>query len=212
MDSPLVAPADAPQGDNQVDLAISDEDASPTTDTTLFDTKGPPKPVTITSALSGPTGTTTGTGVILSTDFWPGWRFQVPSGQTFSASKVGIHIQALGTELSIFGSLVALTGPSDDPDKLDLSGPDVIATTAFNMAPQASGSQNVSGTVNVKLDPGWYAVIFGAGRAGTKGLGTAFDNNTKLTGVQNIYVIKQSTQGISYTQSAVRLFVEGTMQ
>jgi hypothetical protein len=97
--------------------------------------------------------------VELSTNFWPGWRFQVPAGKTFTANKVGLHIYAKSAELSIFGSLVALTGPADQPDMLDLSGSDVIQTTVFDMAPAGSGSQNVSGKLNATLGPGWYAVI-----------------------------------------------------
>jgi hypothetical protein len=185
-------------------------DTLPTADT-LKDSKTP-STVTITNALSGPTGTTTGYAVELSTEFWPGWRFEVPAGNTFTVSKVGLHIYAKSVDLSIFGSLVALTGPSDQPDKLDLSGSDVIKTTVFNMAPVTSGSQNVSGTLKATLKPGWYAVIFGAGKSGTNGNGLAFNTNTKLTGVQNIFLITQSTQAVTPSTWASRLFVEGTMQ
>jgi hypothetical protein len=210
--SPVDAPpVDAPPGDSAIDLPGPAGDASPSLDTQPIDT-GPLAPVTITNALSGPTGTKTGTGVVLSTEFWPGWRFEVPPGKSFVTSAVGIHVWANSADLSIFGSLVALTGPTDEPDKFDLSGPDVIATTLFEMAPSALGSQNVSGALSATLSPGWYAVIFGSGRAGAKGQGNAFGNNTKLAGVDNIFVLKQSTQGISYTGEVARLFVEGTFQ
>jgi hypothetical protein len=148
--------------------------------------------------------------VTLSTEFWPGWRFEVPAGKAFVATGIGIHARAsYDTNLSIFGSLVALTGPKDDPDMLDLSGPDVIQSTVFNLAPGSKGSQNVSAKVNTTLGPGWYAVIFGAGRLGTDGAGTAVGNNTRLSGAQNIFAIRQSDKTVHGQASAARLFVVG---
>jgi hypothetical protein len=93
-----------------------------------------------------------------------GVRFQVTS--PVQTSAIGGQFTGSGT---LFGAVVALEGPGDFPDTINLSSPDVLGTAVMSpMAPADS-----SAPLSLTLTPGWYALVFGGGQFGASG-GPAF--------------------------------------
>lgn len=103
-------------------------------------------------------------GLLFSSNLWPGFRFQVT--RATRTQRVGLQLRpdAAGTA---FAAIVRLTGASDTPDAADLSSADVIARADVTL-PSATSSVVVSTDLDVALDPGWYALVFGTtGTGGT---------------------------------------------
>jgi len=81
-----------------------------------------------------------------------------------------------------------LDDESDFPDSGDLSTPDVLGSTELTFPVP---SAEVFGDLNLTLEPGWYALVFGSGLFGTSGNGAAPRNNTAFqpdSGVQWINI------------------------
>lgn len=95
--------------------------------------------------------------------------------------QIGGHFVGPFSEAdTIFGALVKLDGADDFPDSDDLSTPDVLASTLLELPLE---SADVYGDVNVKVDRGWYAILFGGGFRdrglfGARGRGSALLNNS----------------------------------
>ncbi len=109
-------------------------------------------------------------------DVFSGVRFQI--GQTVMTTRVGGHFVAdprFGD--SFFGAIVRLDGAMDFPDSGNLSTPDVLGTTLLTFP---NPSAEVFGNLTVKLDPGWYALVFGSGLFGATGSGAAVLNNPDI--------------------------------
>jgi hypothetical protein len=123
------------------------------------------------SATLGPTDATVGSGV---DDLqYLGVRFQLAS--TATARSIGGHFFGGG---QIFGAIVQLSSISDFPDTTDLSSADVLAHTLITVpAHSAEVSANIG---PITLAPGFYALIFGAGRFGATGVGAAPNDNTDI--------------------------------
>lgn len=137
------------------------------------------------------TGATSGSGISCTDFFYSGWRFEVTGGP-YESREIGGHFQqGSGT---IFGAIVRLSGPNDSPDSFDLTGSDVIGTTLIPL-PSSGGSQEARGTINVPLENGWYAVLFGGGRFGaTSNSGGLMGQNpsSAIGGVQNNVTYRQN--------------------
>jgi hypothetical protein len=75
---------------------------------------------------------------------------------------------ALVPQGPILGALIRLTGPTDVPDSINpLDTPDVLAriliTPDYDLA-------NIAGGIEpTRLDPGYYAILFGSGQFGATG-------------------------------------------
>lgn len=104
-------------------------------------------------------------GIVLSSGFWSGFRFEVPGGADVTTTSMQVNLKSndAGT---VFGALVRLTDRNDRPDAADLTSSDVLATTTLTV-PGGSASTTVSAPVTAVLPPGWYAAIFGTGAFGT---------------------------------------------
>ncbi|MCA9198488.1 MAG: tandem-95 repeat protein, partial [Planctomycetales bacterium] len=101
-----------------------------------------------------------------------GVRFEVT--ETIQVDRVGGNFQFIsGT--GPFAAIVQLDGPTDFPDSENLSTPDVLATTVVPVAYQQDG--DVRGDIDVTLQPGWYAVMFGTGAFGSTGITNLLLNN-----------------------------------
>jgi hypothetical protein len=72
----------------------------------------------------------------------------------------------------VFAAIVALTGPDDFPDSVDLSTPDVLGH-ALLPVPEDGLSFLNDAELTVNLTPGWYAIVYGSGRFGATGIGIA---------------------------------------
>ena len=122
------------------------------------------------SATIGTTPTTGTPGLLVDYQFI-GVKFQVLSNVVTNA--IGGNFQAVpgvGNE-TIFGAIVALSGPTGFPDSIDLSTPDVLGETLLSPPTQTSGE--VTAPLSLALPPGWYAVIFGSNLFGATGDGRA---------------------------------------
>lgn len=101
-------------------------------------------------------------GMVFSTNFWPGFRFQVTSATR--ARRVGLQL-APERAGSFFGAIVRLSSESDTPDAADLTGTDVVARIDLSM-PAAARAIVVDAPADVALEPGWYALVFGTDAVG----------------------------------------------
>jgi hypothetical protein len=88
-------------------------------------------------------------------------------GGHFAAPSVG----------DFFGAIVALDGAMDFPDSENLSTPDVIRHASLSFP---TSSAEVFGNLEVSLQPGWYALVYGSGLFGTSGIGGAPINNSDI--------------------------------
>jgi len=64
---------------------------------------------------------------------------------------------------TVFAAIVELSGPTDFPDSLDLSTPDLKAHTLLTIPP---GDADREASLSIGLNSGWYALGFGTGRFG----------------------------------------------
>ena len=103
-----------------------------------------------------------------------GVRFELT--QQVQTSQVGGHfLSAAGG--NFFGAIVQLDDGDDFPDSSDLSTADVlgIAELIFPVA-----SNEVFGDLELSLNTGWYALVFGSGLFDTTGSGAATRNNLDI--------------------------------
>ncbi|MCH8921558.1 MAG: tandem-95 repeat protein [Planctomycetes bacterium] len=102
-----------------------------------------------------------------------GSRFFVDA--TVQTERIGGQIAgnaAVGNGM-LFAAVVALSGPDDFPDSVDLSTPDVLGHTLLTIdAPDFNGHL-IAAPLDVTLTAGWYAIVYGSGRFGATGGGSA---------------------------------------
>ena len=141
------------------------------------------------SADVGRTGRFSGGGIGVSEDFFSGVRFELTEpaeigsiGGMFSSREDG----------TIFGAVVELPGGFSYPDPPDLSGNDVLGTTLLELPPFIDGIQDISAPLELSLDPGWYALMFGSGKFGATGNATAGGENPNPHPTADIITLRQS--------------------
>lgn len=128
------------------------------------------------SGMLGPTGLAQ--GEVPGTNVRPGVingvRFEL--SEPVKVDEIGGHfVGELGG--SFFGAIVQLDSESDFPNSGDLSSSDVLDTADLNFP---TLSAETFGEVDVQLEPGWYAVLFGSGLFDTLGAGVAPRNNPDI--------------------------------
>lgn len=114
-----------------------------------------------------------------------GVRFQIVD-QDVLTSRIGGHFVGGFADSSFFGAIVSLTDGLDFPDSLDFSTVDIVGATTLTFP---ESSTEVFGDLSVRLEPGWYAMVFGSGLFGTTGRGVALANNSDIESPS--YVIGQ---------------------
>lgn len=103
-----------------------------------------------------------------------GVRFELT--QQVITSQIGGHFVApLGG--TFFGVIVALDDANDFPDSGDLSTPDVLGNTLLSFPVP---SNEVFGDLNLSLEPGWYALVFGSGLFGATTNGATVRNGIDI--------------------------------
>jgi hypothetical protein len=115
-------------------------------------------------------------GAVVSPVVFDGVRFELTQGAL--TTSVGGHFVGYPSgDKSLFAAIVRLDNGTDFPNSGDLSTPDVLghALLAF-----PNPSAEVFGGLNVHLDPGWYALVFGSGLFGATGRGAALLNNPDI--------------------------------
>ncbi len=102
---------------------------------------------------------------------WPFHRFEIT--QPTKLQRVGgTFTNAVDTDIDVFAAIVELSGPTDNPDSLDLTTPDLVTTTLMTVAP-GTGFQTTA--LNQTLNPGWYALQFGNGAFGATSVPSLVD-------------------------------------
>ncbi|TWT72741.1 hypothetical protein Pla123a_40400 [Posidoniimonas polymericola] len=141
------------------------------------------------TSILGPTGITAQQflnqevpGTSISSDVFQAARFYLPQASRVAA--IGGHVIGLGANgpangprVTIFGAIVALDDETDFPDSFDLSTPDVKGVTLIDLP---ENSDVAFGSLDVPLQQGWYAMVFGTGLFGSDkslGIGGAARNN-----------------------------------
>ncbi len=141
------------------------------------------------------------TGV--SEEVFAGVRFHLEN--PVETSQVGGHVVARDLGSSFFGAIVRLTSEADFPDSLDLTTADVLGTAIGSLP---STSAEVLLDLDVSLEPGWYALVFGSGLFGATGEGITVRNGEDF-GSQS-YIGLQPNSGIGWinrTTSNNRRFI-----
>jgi hypothetical protein len=92
-----------------------------------------------------------------------GVRFQVDTQIT--TGSIGGYFSEFqpGLESDIVGAIVRLSGPRDFPNSFNLRTRDVLGTTMIHVS---APSGDFAGNLEVTLQPGWYALVFGPGGPG----------------------------------------------
>jgi hypothetical protein len=105
-----------------------------------------------------------------------GVRFQLL--QSATTTSVGGHfVDSPTSGDTFFGAIVRLDDQTDFPDSGNLSTPDVLGTTLITFP---NLSAEVFGDLELEMDPGWYALVFGSGLFGATGSGAAVLNNPDI--------------------------------
>jgi hypothetical protein len=121
--------------------------------------RGAAAQVVLESATLGATGQIGGTSV--TAQQFVGWRFQV--AQRFAVAEVGGHLLGFidpGSSGPIFAALIRLAAPQALPAGAPFLPAEIMASSTF-MPPFPSDEILVS--MQVTLDPGSYALVFGSG-------------------------------------------------
>jgi len=102
-----------------------------------------------------------------------GMRFELD--QPTRVSRVGGHfVGAVSGGNSLFGAIIRVEDEDDFPDSTDLSTSDIVGSTVFSLP---DSSALTYGEINLVLEPGWYALVFGSGLFDASGRGAALLNN-----------------------------------
>ena len=151
--------------------------------------------------------------ISLTANFWDGWRFEVPTGRTFRVTTIGFF-KNNGTGIgTLFGAVLALDGESGEPIEPDLEtaegvlADDVLALEVFDWP---SGEGDVSFEVDVVLEGGYHAILFGTGNHGASGTGQGPScAHDRVFGTQHPFTIVQSDGHLVLQGCDGRFFVEG---
>jgi hypothetical protein len=158
------------------------------------------------------TGNETNSALVLSDNFWPGFRFQVPAGGAVATTGIGVNIRssAAGT---VFAALVALTGPSDGPDSANLTSSDVLATTLLPL-PGGPSSTTTIEPITASLGPGWYAAVFGTNAFGASVMSASIHSNSGAGGCGSgfgyPFTLRQSDGSLILQAATPHMIVTGT--
>jgi hypothetical protein len=109
-------------------------------------------------------------------NLFSGVRFQLL--QPAKTTRVGGHfVHNPSSGNTFFGAIVRLDNGDDFPDSGNLSTSDVKGTSLLTFSVL---SAEVFGDLELHLDPGWYALVFGSGLFGADGSGAAVLNNPDI--------------------------------
>lgn len=146
--------------------------------------------------------------VSVSPHVFTGVRFHLD--QPVLTTSVGGHfVSPSGGEF--LGAIVALDDAMDFPNSGNLSTPDVLGRASLTFP---TSSAEVFGNLEVSLQPGWYALVYGSGLFGVSGSGGAPANNSDIG--NPTYIAFQPGSGVSWIDLAtfvtdLRFVVEGSV-
>lgn len=140
-------------------------------------------------------------GQSASSDFYAAINFQIT--ETVTTGRIGGHIRNYGDGTPVFGALFRIDAEFDRVTLADFNGKRLLGVTRIQ-PPDVFA--DASGNLRVTLEPGWYAMVLGAGRFGTTGRAD-LDFIEPLQFSSRNYSIRASDGSISVGDTA-RLFVD----
>eukprot|EP00978_Attheya_sp_CCMP212_P046169 scaffold377342_cov28-Attheya_sp.AAC.1 len=123
-------------------------------------------------------------GVILVNDYsWPSHRFEVV-GSTTTLSSVGGFFGNFGSPspTTVFAAITSLTSMRDYPNSIDLVSTDVISTTTFDIPVTELNHEDITTSLVISLEPGWYSLTFGTNAFGAP---SNVGSHVTMTGVRS---------------------------
>lgn len=115
-------------------------------------------------------------GYNVKSNIFAGARFELT--EPISTTSIGgLFVGPFGIPDTFFGAIVQLSDANDFPDSEDLSTPDVLGMTLLTFP---NPSAEIVGLLELQLEPGWYALVFGSGLFGSDGAGAVLVNNTEI--------------------------------
>ncbi len=151
------------------------------------------------TALATPDDPVQNSGMIGDDGFFPGIGFRVE--RTTQISQVGAYMYGSGT---MFAAIVETDNLFGLPDPPDLSGDDVLATTLIELPGTLDGADVVA-DMDVTLEPGTYALVFGTGKFGAENGNAFFRDGHVPNGDWSDYSIRQS-DGLRFFQAGSHRF------
>ncbi|MCH8048210.1 MAG: tandem-95 repeat protein, partial [Planctomycetes bacterium] len=127
---------------------------------------------------STPQGSSGGGGSGIDAAQFLGSRFFVDTTLRTGRIGGGIAGNAAAGNGKLFAAVVALSGPDDFPDSADLSTPDVLGHALLTIDASDFKSHLIAAPLDISLTAGWYAVVYGSGKFGATGSGSAPDTGT----------------------------------
>lgn len=164
---------------------------------------GEPDPILFESSAPG----IAGGGLSIGTTMVHGHTFRV--GERVHVSSVGSQFSSF-INVSIFAALYKVGTPVSPPEAVGDST--LLATTLLDV-PGGVGAVEVSGAMDIVLEPGWYALAFGTGRHGATA--NAFNVTIVPTGNPTTprshgpYSVNLSTGNLTLQGTQTRFFVRG---
>ena len=147
-------------------------------------------------------GSSPGSGIGIYDEFFPFHRIELPTDATITkAGGTFLTFFPKSDSQTIFGAFIRLANGFDFPDNpIGLSGSDLVSTFLLNIpgADPFLSPQFATTNVNIDLDAGWYAMVFGSGKFGAPSITTGARLGmaslaTDLAPSQVPYSIRQST-------------------
>jgi hypothetical protein len=147
------------------------------------------------TALATPDHPTNNGGTIADAGFFSGIGFQVE--RTTHISQVGGYMSGNGM---LFAAIVQTSSLFAVPSPPDLSGSNVLGTALIQLS--SFDGADVAADLDVTLEPGTYALVFGSGKFGAVGGDGFLRDNHIPNGTWSEYSIRQS--------DGLRIFQAGT--
>ena len=129
-------------------------------------------------------------------------NFQIT--ETVETGSIGGRFRDFADGDPVFGAIVRIDGESDRITPADFEGQALLGATLVDLP---AFTQEVSANLRVTLTPGWYALVFGAGRFGATGAAGVVGNETK-EGASVVYTMRADNGAISIAAIAARLYVD----
>jgi uncharacterized repeat protein (TIGR01451 family) len=150
-----------------------------------------------------------GGGLGVSANYFPGHTFRLTERAHISA--VGAQLKSF-TATSVFAGLYRIGTPVSPADVVNDSN--LVAVTLLDV-PAGGSVSEVSGAMDVDLEPGWYALMIGQGRHGATATGLAVTlvptGNPKPPQSWGPYSVNTTTGNLVLQQTSTRLFVRGQL-
>ncbi len=121
-----------------------------------------------------------------------------------------------GSPGQVFAAIVEIDNINGRPNPTDLSGDDVLGVTLLDLPAFSDSPADVSGDLDLTLQPGFYGLWVGSGRFGATGSTSLYSDNDPV-GSKSTWSLAQPSGNVGFFDSTLRLFADassatGTLQ